>query len=73
MEFLRRTRAREDAISGAWDLVYSLAGMALFWTVGAVLFRYTEGWDYGISIVRRGGASVVSADRVCSTSVTSSF
>jgi potassium channel subfamily K len=50
MEFLRKTRQREDLISNAWDLFYSLLGMCAFWAIGAVLFHFMEGWTYGISL-----------------------
>jgi potassium channel subfamily K len=50
MEFLRRTRQREDFISNMYDLLNSLLGMVTFWAIGAVLFHYMEGWDYGLSL-----------------------
>jgi hypothetical protein len=51
MTFLQRTRWREDMISNAYDLLYSLLGMVTFWFIGAALFHFMEGWDYGLSLV----------------------
>ncbi|PWN51899.1 voltage-gated potassium channel [Violaceomyces palustris] len=47
LEFLAR---REANILEMLDLVVSVAALIVFWMIGAMIYRFTEGWTFGDSL-----------------------